>query len=248
MKIDLNKKDDTKMFQVSTLQALALGYSRAVINVGELMRHGNIGLGTFEDVNGEMIVLDGHCYRADEKGEVSEADDETGVPFSSVTFFHEDRRCEIDSADSIEELKELLYLRIEEDFGLNSMHVVRIDGSFKRVCARSESGYRAHHVSLKDALSRTQRDFFFEDISGTLVCVYYPDYMDGINASGWHLHFVSEDRKNGGHVFDLSMKKGTAYFDKITNIEITLPHEPAFDTYALKGASKDEIKSVEQGK
>ena len=239
---------DNKMFQISTLQALALGYSRAVVNVGDMMRHGDIGLGTFEDVNGEMIVLDGHCYRADEKGNVSEADDKTGVPFSSVTIFKEDRICEIDSIDSIEKLKVFLDLRIEENFGLNSMHIVRIDGSFKRVCARSESGYRAHHVTLKEALSVTQRDFYFDDISGTLVCVYYPDYMDGINASGWHLHFVSEDRKKGGHVFDLSMEKGTAYFDKITNIEIILPREPAFDTYALKGASRDEIKSVEQGK
>ena len=239
---------DNKMFQISTLQELALGYSRAVVNVGDMMRHGDLGLGTFEDVNGEMIVLDGHCYRADEKGNVSEADDKTGVPFSSVTIFKEDRICEIDSIDSIEKLKVFLDLRIEENFGLNSMHIVRIDGSFKRVCARSESGYRAHHVTLKEALSVTQRDFYFDDISGTLVCVYYPDYMDGINASGWHLHFVSEDRKKGGHVFDLSMEKGTAYFEKITNIEIILPHEPAFDTYALKGASRDEIKSVEQGK
>ena len=244
----MNTKDNTKMFQVSTLQALALGYSRAVINVGELMRHGDIGLGTFEDVNGEMIVIDGHCYRADEKGDVTEADSEIGVPFSSVTFFNEDRSCELGSIDSIEKLKELLDLRIEEHFGLNSMHIVRIDGSFRSVCARSESGYRAHHVTLKDALSQTQKDFRFDDIKGTLVCVYYPDYMDGINASGWHLHFISEDRKNGGHVFDLTLEKGMAYFDTITNIELTLPHGPAFDTYALKGASKDEIKSVEQGK
>ncbi|MBR1751159.1 MAG: acetolactate decarboxylase [Ruminococcus sp.] len=238
---------DKKMFQVSTLQALALGYSRAVIKVGELMQHGDIGLGTFEDVDGEMIVVDGHCYRANEKGEVTEADCGIGVPFSSVTLFKEDRRCELGSIDSIEKLKEQLDLRIEEDFGLNSMHIVRIDGSFKRVCARSESGYRAHHVTLKDALSETQRDFYFDGIDGTLVCVYYPDYMDGINASGWHLHFISEDKKSGGHVFDISMKHGTALFDKITNIEIALPHEPAFDTYSLKNASKDEIKSVEQG-
>ena len=243
-----NNKSNVKMFQVSTLQALALGYSRAVIDVDELMKHGDTGLGTFEDVNGEMIVVDGHCYRADETGAVTEADGNTGVPFSSVTFFSESRRCETGNADSIDKLKEWLDLRIEENFGLNSMHVVRIDGRFDRVSARSESGYRAHHVTLKDALSETQRDFFFDDIEGTLVCVYYPDYMDGINASGWHLHFISEDRKKGGHVFDLSMVSGTAYFDRITNIEITLPHEPAFDTYALKGASKDEIKSVEQGK
>ncbi len=52
------EKLDMKMFQVSTLQALMLGYSRAVIPVSELLRHGNIGLGTFTDVDGEMIVLD----------------------------------------------------------------------------------------------------------------------------------------------------------------------------------------------
>lgn len=71
-----------KMFQVSTLQALSLGYSRAVIDVAELMRHGDTGLGTFEDVNGEMIVLEGRCYQADEKGEVREACHKTGVPYA----------------------------------------------------------------------------------------------------------------------------------------------------------------------
>ncbi|MBQ3319260.1 MAG: acetolactate decarboxylase, partial [Spirochaetia bacterium] len=55
---------DSKMFQVSTLQALALGYSKTVITVGQLMKHGETGLGTFEDVNGEMIAIDGKCYRA----------------------------------------------------------------------------------------------------------------------------------------------------------------------------------------
>ena len=139
-------------------------------------------------------------------------------------------------------------LCIEEDFGLNSMHMVRIDGAFERICARSETGQLTQHITLKEMLDGNQRDFFFEDVEGSLVCVYYPDYMDGINASGWHLHFVSDDRKSGGHVFDLSLIKGTACFDKITDIHIMLPHEPAFDTYALKGASKDEIKSVEQGK
>ena len=39
-----------KMYQVSTLQALMLGYSRAVIPVSELLNHGNIGLGTFTTV------------------------------------------------------------------------------------------------------------------------------------------------------------------------------------------------------
>ena len=50
-----------KMFQVSTLQALSTGYTKAVTSVEELMKHGDTGLGSFEEVNGEMIALDGDC-------------------------------------------------------------------------------------------------------------------------------------------------------------------------------------------
>ena len=203
-----------KMYQVSTLQALMLGYSRSVITVSELLEHGNIGLGTFEDVDGEMICLDGICYRA----------------------------------TNIDSLKVALNNLIEEDFGLNSMHMVRIGGEFSLVDARSESPYRSMHVTLKTVLEQTQKAFCFEHIKGTLVCVYFPDYMDGINAAGWHLHFVSEDRKQGGHVFEISMKQGTGILDKISSIEIKLPEEPVFDTYSLKNASNNEIKQVEQGK
>lgn len=236
-----------KIYQISTLQALALGYTRPVVTVKELLEHGDIGLGTFEDVNGEMIVVDGQCFRATEDGTVWEADPDMGVPFASVAKADFSPGFEVRDIPDIEKMKELLTLTIEEDFGLNSMHIVRIDGAFNRVCARSESAYRSQHVDLKDILSQTQRDFMFEDISGTMVCIYYPDYMDGINAPGWHLHFLSEDRLKGGHVFDLEMESGTIYLAKINNIEIQLPSEPAFDTYSLKDASGSDIKQVEQG-
>ena len=63
----------TRMYQVSTLQALAMGHTRAVIDVAELKRHGSTGLGTFVGVDGEMIMLDGQCYRAMEDGVVTVA-------------------------------------------------------------------------------------------------------------------------------------------------------------------------------
>lgn len=237
-----------KMYQVSTLQALMLGYSRSVITVSELLEHGNIGLGTFEDVDGEMICLDGICYRATENGNVVVAPPEKGVPFSAVCNMIGKRTFELGEFKNIDSLKVALNNLIEEDFGLNSMHMVRIDGEFSLVDARSESPYRSMHVTLKTVLEQTQKAFCFEHIKGTLVCVYFPDYMDGINAAGWHLHFVSEDRKQGGHVFEISMKQGTGILDKISSIEIKLPEEPVFDTYSLKNASNNEIKQVEQGK
>ncbi len=235
------------MYQVSTLQALAMGYSRAVVSVEEFLQHGDIGLGTFEDIDGEMILLGGKCYRAMEDGTVLQADGNMGVPFAVTTFFLQGKMFSADNIKNMEELKMLLDLKIEEDFGLNSMHVVCIDGSFVKVCARSESAYRSQHVTLKEILQKTQKDFIFNDINGALVCVYFPDYMDGINAPGWHLHFLSEDRTKGGHVFDLEMNHGEICINKISSIQIELPKAPDFDTYSLKEASQDEIKEVEQG-
>ena len=72
--------------------------------------------------------------------------------------------------------------------------------------------------------------------------------MDGINAPGWHLHFISEDRTKGGHVFEIKMRSGKVRLDKITRVEIQMPTEPSFDTYSLKQANGDDIKKVEQGK
>lgn len=240
--------DEIKMYQVSTLQALMLGYSRPVITVEELLRHGDTGLGTFEDVDGEMIVLDGVCYQATEHGVVERPGPEKGVPFSVVCPMRGSRSFELGSFENIDALKKHLNNLIEEEFGLNSMHMMRIDGEFELVDARSESSYRAMHVSLKEILGKKQKAFQFENIKGSLVCVYFPDYMDGINAAGWHLHFISEDKKSGGHVFEIKMKKGRGKVDKVNYIEMKLPDEPVFDTYSLKSASEDEIKHVEQGK
>jgi acetolactate decarboxylase len=237
-----------KIYQISTLQALALGYTRPVVTVQKLLEHGDTGLGTFENVDGEMIVVDGVCYQAKQDGSVVCTNEDAGVPFAVSGFIKDGRKFELEELPDIEAIKQELTLRIEEDFGLNSVHIARIDGWFDTVHARAGAPYRSQHVSLKNILSKTQKDFSFERLYGTLVCVYYPDYMDGINAAGWHLHFISQDRKLGGHVFRVSMKSGNCLLQKMDRIEIQLPREAAFDTYSLKDASQDEIEEVEQGK
>ena len=128
---------DNKMYQVSTLQALALGYSRAVITAGELIQEGDTGLGTFEDVNGEMIVMDGHCYRADQDGAVTVVAPETGVPFAAVAKLYGKQQFSLTDMPDIASVRTELTRKIEEVFGLNSMHIVRIDGEFEQVDARS---------------------------------------------------------------------------------------------------------------
>lgn len=235
------------IYQASTLQALALGYTRPVVTVQELLEHGDTGLGTFENVDGEMIVLDGVCYQAKPDGSIVRSEDAAGVPFAVSGFVKDGRKFQIEEKQSLDAIRQELTLRIEEEFGLNSIHIARIDGWFHSVHARAGAPYRSQHISLKDILSKTQKDFCFEELHGTLVCVYFPDYMDGINASGWHMHFLSKDRTLGGHVFEVSMSAGECLLQKMDKIELQLPREAAFDTYSLKEASQDEIEEVEKG-
>ncbi len=237
-----------KMFQVSTLQALSLGYTRAVIPVSEFLSHGNTGLGTFEGVNGEMIVIDGQCYQADKHGKVCLADPSAGVSFAVIAECGDDKKVQLDSCASIEDLKEQLDHVVDDAFELNSMHVVRINGLFEKISARSESGSMTHHVELKDILAGRQLDFVFTHTAGSLIALRFPDYMDGINATGWHFHYISGDRTQGGHVFDLSFEKAEAFIETVSQIELLMPTGPMFDTYDLKSASQEDIHSVEQGK
>lgn len=236
-----------KIYQASTLQALALGYTKPVVTVRELLEHGDTGLGTFESVDGEMIVLDGVCYQARDDGSIVQAEDEAGVPFAVSGFIKDGKRFQIEEMPNLEAIKAELTLSIDLDFSLNSIHIARIDGWFKKIHARAGAPYRSQHVSLKSILSKTQKDFSFEGLYGTLVCVYFPDYMDGINASGWHMHFLSKDKKYGGHVFEAALGSGECLLQKMDRIDIQLPNDAAFDTYSLKEASKDEIEEVELG-
>ncbi len=55
--------DHHTLYQVSTAGALVEGVYQGAVTVGMVREHGDFGLGTFEDLDGEMIVLDGHVYR-----------------------------------------------------------------------------------------------------------------------------------------------------------------------------------------
>ena len=215
------------IYQVSTISALSLGYTKSVITVEELLRKGGVGLGTYEDVNGEMIVIDDVSYQAQDDGSTYVADGRMGASFAAVGFLKNPVCFALKDIADMTQLEKELYLKVEEGFGLNSVHIAQIDGTFEKICARSESPYRSHHVELKEILKDKQEDF-------------------SINVSGWHFHFISGDRRHGGHVFDLKTAGCSCKLEKMDKIEIQLPKDAAFDTYSLKKARQEDIEAAEK--
>lgn len=232
------------LFQVALLQSLMQGEYDGIVTVGELKKYGDTGIGTFQGVNGEMIVLDGIVYRAIWDGSVEVAPDDETVPFSNVTFFDTDIKAEHVKADSSAELKSILN-SIVRKHGKNQFYMAKVTGLMTSILVRSELEQKQPYRHLNDALKTDQREFTYSDIKGTIVALYCPDYMDGLNSPGWHLHFISEDRQKGGHVLELSLQDGTLELDIISEFAMIVPNRESFNAKSLETDMKKEIEQVE---
>ena len=236
--------DRETIYQVSLLQGLTLGDYYGSVSVKDLKEKGDTGIGTFEGVNGELVMVDGNVYRATSDGSVEEAPDDETIPFSNVTFFDADETEDISGISSIADVKKLLDEKVEK-LGKNQFYMVRIDGKFKKMHARSELKQELPYKPLAEALATDQREFSWDDIEGTVVALYCPQYMEDLNAVGWHLHFISEDKKLGGHVLDLEVDTAKLKIDATQGFNMQLPDTEMFPTLDLTKDQSDDIKKVE---
>ena len=233
--------------QVALLQSLAQGYFGGTVTVKQLRKVGDTGIGTFKGLNGEMIVLDGTVYQALGDGRVVVADNKDTVPFSNVTFFDKDITLPLTDIADKEALEEQLN-RVVKEKGENSFYMIKLHTTFPSILFRSEYGSREPYPTLVGALKEKQTEFTHKDIAGTVVGLYCPNYMGGLNTPGWHFHFLSDDKKNGGHVLELSFRNGDALMDKTDKFNMLLPDDKPFQTLNLAKDMKEEIRQAEQDK
>ncbi|GEM_PF-186961 len=237
-------QDTETIYQVALLQSLTQGYYDGVISVSELKEHGDTGIGTFEGVNGEMIVIDGKVYQALSDGTVQEAADTETVPFSNVTCFDSDVAVDVTDVTDMAAFKATLDKTVN-DKGKNMFYMVKASGTFEKMLVRSELKQEKPYKSLDKALETDQREFTYQDIAGTVVGLYCPDYMSGLNAAGWHFHFISDDRTKGGHILDLTCKNAKAEFDITPSFDLKLSDNSDFQSMELAKNVDDAIKKVE---
>ena len=234
--------DRDELFQVSVLQALSLGNYHGFVSVDELKAHGDTGLGTFNCLNGEMIMIDGIVYRADGEGHIVEVRNDT-IPFANAAFIEGGEEVMV-FADSIDELRSGLDDYIKEN-GVNHMYAIRIDGLFDHMTVRSIRAQEEPYLPLVRVLSEQQTVWNHESVEGTIVGFHLPQYMDKVNTDDWHLHFISDDRKVGGHVLDASLEAGSAKIKKLNGLHMRLPDDEMFGFLDLNTDQKKDIKRIE---
>ena len=238
-----NNNDDS-MYQVSLMQAFMHGEYNGVVTVGDLKSHGDIGLGTFEGVNGEMIILDGAIYQAAADGSINVMSDNEKIPFATITKFDEDAKIDDLTAKDFNDLTSQLDKEIEK-YGTNNMYVIKIKGDFKNITVRSVEKQEEPYKEFTEVAAVDQKVFNHTDQTGTLVAVYFPEYMNELNMHGWHLHFLSDDKTVGGHVLGLNDFKGSGQIDEIHEFNMILPTDDSFKNMNFTEDMSNKISSVE---
>jgi acetolactate decarboxylase len=212
----LSPDDRDTLFQVSSNRVLFDGNYAGIERIDALKKKGDFGIGVFGELDGEMILLDGVAYQTQNDGKALQPPETTTVTFSMVTSFETDTTRELSAILNLEALKASIDPLIENK---DAFYAIRIDGAFADVKARSLPKQTKPYQSLTDILSH-QPQFEFRQIQGTIIGFWCPDYVGQLNAAGYHLHFISEDRTQGGHINDVSISNARLQLDKTWRFKI----------------------------
>lgn len=227
------------LYQVSTIDALMLGVFDGIMPASDLEKHGDTGIGTLDGLDGEMIAVDGYYYQVRSDGAVYPVNNSTLIPFATVTFFETDGTIPVGMANNSTELGLILDRSLPSK---NIFYAFRADGVFPYVKTRSIPKQSKPYPNLTVA-AKSQQVFEFHNIRGTIIGFYTPAYGEGVNVPGYHLHFITEDRKAGGHVLDMAVNNTDFKMDITPAFFMDLPTKGDFIGADL---SKDLSGALEQ--
>jgi acetolactate decarboxylase len=69
--------------------------------------------------------------------------------------------------------------------------------------------------------------------------------VQNLNVPGYHLHFVTEDYKQGGHLLECNLQEGTVQMDTVREFLMALPAGSDFAQANLTADRREELKKVE---
>jgi len=234
---------DDALTQVSTIDALLTGVYDGEMTLADLAVHGDFGIGTFNALDGEMILMDSTFYQVLHDGNVATPSvSTTQTPFAMAHFFEAGQTFSLSSGVTADDVK------VEIDQHLptkNIFYALKIHGTFASLEARSVPKQSKPYRPLADVVE-DQSVFEFSDIEGTVIGFRSPPYSKGLNVPGYHFHFLSEDKQQGGHVLRFVTKQVVCEVDAISELSVLLPADEAFYSADLSRDQHAELTKVER--
>lgn len=207
-----------RLYLSAPVNAIVEGIYEEHVPFSEIRRHGDFGLGTFDLLDGEMVMLDGRIYQMTADGCVQEVGDDATTPFACVTFYRPEKTFDLDGELSHDDFLRHLQESLPSP---NIFYAFRITGEFAHMKVRSVPKSECY-IPLVE-IAKEQPVFEFENITGTLAGFYTPEFMASVSVPGMHLHFLSDDLTHGGHLLSCRPRHVSAGVQTLHTVELALP-------------------------
>ena len=231
----------TRFTQVSLFSVLLSGRYGGVISVGEVKKLGNMAIATMDRLDGEMQMIDGVVYQACADGRVYRPGDDATIPFGTIAEFHAERTVELSDVPSYEEFE----ARMNELCPAENVPLaIHFTGDFSHMKVRAVARQERDGVGLAEAAGN-EAVFEFPAVRGDLVGFRLPGYVKGVNAPGWHLHFVDAERRHGGHVVNFLIQEGELRCCNAKDFQIRLPDASTLAGLDLARDWSGELRQAE---
>jgi len=224
------------LFQTSTIAALMDSRYDGDLTVGEVMAHGDLGLGTLEGLDGELIIVDGQALVGRTDRSLSPVDPATTTPFAVVTPFAPGPPVALDSLDHADLLARLDVLAPA------TVSAVRVEGTFRRLRLRSVPRQQKPYPPLEEVV-KEQAEWDVADVDAVVVGFRFPSEAAGLEVPGWHLHAMARDHSTGGHVLAADIAAGCAWLDATDEVHVELP--PGVEIFGADAAMRAGIENAE---
>jgi len=207
----------------------------------QVKQHGDFGLGTFDNLDGEMVMLDGQIYRITAEGRVHQMDEHALTPFACVTFYDPFSHNELDVEMPYAVFQEWLEALLPSP---NIFYAIRVEGRFSSMRVGSVPKQESYRPLVE--VAKEQPVFTFAGIEGSLVGFFTPDFVGSLNVPGFHLHFLSADRQRGGHLLECRPSKVRVGVQLISTLELALPMSLDYLTWDFHRDTRQDLDKAEK--
>ena len=230
------------LYQYSIIDALMAGVFDGDLTIGKLKTKGNFGIGTFNKVDGELIMHEGKVYKVSYDGSVKETADSDSTSAAFVKFFKTDTTIYMPGkALTYEKIQEYLSQNLNE----NGIYALRIKGAFSSMTTRAARPAKSPYKTLSEHLKTNQAVFNLTNTNGICSGFLLPPYLARTNVPGFHLHYISGDLKEGGHVFNFTTDSVAIEIDIAKGFVIENNTNTEFQNVNLKPDRGAELKKIE---
>ena len=229
------------LYMSSPINALLEGFYRDDITVATLKEKGDFGIGTFNNLDGEMLALGGRFFRLDLDGNAQPAADGLKTPFATVCRFAPMLTEAVAAPLAWEAFAERLKTLLPSD---NMFYAIHMAGRFRTVRTRSVP-HTENYRPLSEATDRQKlRDF--TDVDGHLVGFYTPGFVPSVNVPGYHFHFIDRDCTAGGHLLSCEPERLDIRLQIFTGMELTLPRTLDYLTATFTRDARKDLEKAER--